>query len=85
VLLDPFGSFALFQVLFVIMFIAVIVVMIVRALALRKGEVEGASAKSEVIREKEVIREIVKVRCRYCGQLYEERLDKCPHCGGKNV
>jgi len=85
VLLDPFGSFALFQVLFVIMFIAVIVVMIVRALALRKGEVEGASAKSEVIREKEVIREIVKVRCRYCGQLYEEKLDKCPHCGGKNV
>jgi len=54
-------------------------------LALRKGEVEGSSAKSEVIREKEVIREIVKVRCRYCGQLYEERLDKCPHCGGKNV
>jgi len=67
------------------MFIAVIVVMIVRVLALRKGEVEGSSAKSEVIREKEVIREIVKVRCRYCGQLYEERLDKCPHCGGKNV
>ena len=81
-LLDPFGWF---QVLFVLMFIAVIIVMIVRVLAVRKGEVEGSSAESGVVKEREVIREIVKVRCGYCGQLYEERLDKCPHCGGKNV
>ena len=32
-------------------------------------------------REKEIIREIVKVRCRNCGTLFEERLSKCPHCG----
>jgi len=30
-----------------------------------------------------VIKEIVKVRCRYCGQLFDSTLDKCPHCGGK--
>jgi len=84
-LLDPFGSFALFQVLFVIMFIGVIIVMIVRVLATRRGEFEGSSTKSEVVKEREVIREIVKVRCRYCGRLYEERLDSCPHCGGKNA
>jgi hypothetical protein len=35
----------------------------------------------EVYREKEILREIVKIRCRYCGRLYEERLDRCPHCG----
>lgn len=33
------------------------------------------------IKEKVVIREIVKVRCRYCGNLYEQTLDRCPHCG----
>ncbi len=25
---------------------------------------------------------IVKVRCQYCGALYDETLDKCPNCGG---
>jgi len=35
-----------------------------------------------MIKEK-VIKEIVKIRCRYCGSLYLETLDKCPHCGGK--
>ncbi len=33
----------------------------------------------EIIREKEVI---VKIRCHYCKHLYNETLDKCPHCGG---
>jgi flagellar biosynthesis/type III secretory pathway M-ring protein FliF/YscJ len=38
--------------------------------------------KGLVVREKEtVIREIVKVRCQYCGRLYEEMQEKCPHCG----
>ena len=36
-----------------------------------------------VIKEREVIREIVKVRCSHCGNLYDERHDKCPHCGGR--
>jgi len=34
----------------------------------------------EIIREKEVI---VKVRCPYCSHLYDETLDRCPHCGGR--
>jgi len=62
----------------VLAFIAVLIVTI--AGVLRKGE-----SKSGVMKEREVIREIVKVRCRYCGQLYEERLDRCPYCGGKNA
>jgi hypothetical protein len=33
----------------------------------------------EIVREKEVI---VKVRCKYCGNTYNETLDKCPNCGG---
>jgi rubrerythrin len=36
----------------------------------------------EVYREREVItREIVKIRCRHCGTLFEEKQDRCPHCG----
>lgn len=33
----------------------------------------------EVI-QKEVV---VKIRCSYCGTLYDETLDKCPNCGGR--
>lgn len=39
-----------------------------------------------VIREKETIisKEIVKVRCQYCGSTYNiAEKDRCPHCGGK--
>jgi hypothetical protein len=37
----------------------------------------------QVIREREITREVVKVRCRYCGSLFEETQDKCPYCGGR--
>jgi rubrerythrin len=40
------------------------------------------STQPIVIKEREVIREIVKVRCRHCGNLYDERENRCPHCGG---
>ena len=35
------------------------------------------------IKEKIIIKEIVKIRCPYCGTLYEQTSNKCPHCGGK--
>ena len=34
----------------------------------------------EIIREKEVI---VKVRCQYCGNTFDETLDQCTTCGAK--
>jgi hypothetical protein len=34
----------------------------------------------EVYRET-IIREIVKIRCRNCGTLFEEKVNRCPHCG----
>lgn len=40
---------------------------------------EGETSVKEIIKETQVI---VKIRCRYCSQLYDEALDKCPHCGG---
>src|SRR2546428_10926893 len=34
------------------------------------------------IREKEIItREIVKIKCRFCGNVYAEATDFCPFCG----
>jgi len=35
----------------------------------------------QVIKEKEIIREIVKIRCPYRGKLYNETDNTCPHCG----
>jgi rubrerythrin len=35
----------------------------------------------QTVKETEIIREIVKIRCSYCGNLYDETEDKCPHCG----
>ena len=30
-----------------------------------------------------IIREVVKIRCPYCGALYDEIKDRCPYCSGK--
>jgi len=45
-------------------------------------EYQKARAR-KAVKEKEVIKEkvIVKIRCSYCRNLYDETLDKCPHCG----
>lgn len=34
-----------------------------------------------IMKEKELVREVVKVRCRHCGALCLESSDKCPTCG----
>jgi hypothetical protein len=40
--------------------------------------------KGEVVKEKEVVREIIKVRCPYCQNLYDETLERCTHCGANH-
>ena len=48
--------------------------------------VEKTITPQPIVKEKEIVREkevIVKVKCQYCGKLYNEVLDVCPHCGGK--
>ena len=53
--------------------------------AKKQAETEKQLSMTEpVVREKEIIREVIyKVKCPYCGKLYNEVLDVCPHCGGK--
>ncbi|MGD0450474.1 MAG: hypothetical protein ABSA79_05390 [Candidatus Bathyarchaeia archaeon] len=43
-------------------------------------EINQIAREKEIIREKEVI---IKIRCSYCKQVYDEVLDKCPQCGGR--
>jgi len=54
---------------------------------IEKKPIEKMEVSTEpIVREKEIIKEkevVVKVRCPYCGKLYDEVLDTCPHCGGK--
>lgn len=46
-----------------------------------EAAISANSGNQPVVREKEIIREIVKIRCPYCKNLYDEQLDKCPNCG----
>jgi hypothetical protein len=43
----------------------------------------GPLPPQEVVKEKETIQRevIVKIRCRHCGQTFEETLNRCPNCG----
>jgi hypothetical protein len=44
-----------------------------------------APAAQPVVREKEVVREIVMIPCRYCSGLMEQTLTVCPNCGAKRT
>jgi rubrerythrin len=46
--------------------------------------VKPAIPKVEV-KEKETVREVVMIRCDYCGALMPETTTYCPNCGAKRV
>jgi DNA-directed RNA polymerase subunit RPC12/RpoP len=79
-----------FTSLFTLVFVAVLIISLLSVIIsfvrlLRKPHgtrpVEGTS----MVKEREIIREIIKIRCPYCNNLYDERYDNCPHCGGKRT
>jgi hypothetical protein len=50
-----------------------------------KTEIEVARRTQVAVPQrevKEIIKEIVKVKCPYCGMLVESTLAKCPNCSG---
>jgi len=47
-------------------------------------QVTPASA-SPVVREKEILREIVMIPCKYCGALMPQTEIACPNCGAKRT
>ena len=80
------SMFSLFWIFFVIVAILVIISFILGfRRMLRFGRVENQvfSDGPQVVREKEIIREVVKILCSYCASLYDENLDKCPNCRAK--
>ncbi len=83
----PFDSF---MSLFTLVFVTVLVIIFLSAIIsfirlLRKPAEISPKEGVPMVREKEIVREIVKIRCPYCNNLYEEKYDKCPHCGGKRT
>jgi len=83
-LLSTFEIFPVFTFMFVIVFIIVILSMIINFYrALRRPAQSPSEEPATIVKEREIIREIVKIRCPYCNNLYDEKYDKCPHCGGK--
>jgi hypothetical protein len=43
------------------------------------------AAAQPVIREKEIIREVVMIPCNYCGSLMDQTATACPNCGAKRT
>jgi len=79
-------AFGMFFVLFIIVAVISVIAWIFRLIKSGREALGDADSDDHVIvKEREIIREIVKIRCSYCGNLYDETLDKCPHCGGKKL
>ena len=78
---------SLFWTFFILIFILAIVsyvISLIRGMkSNRKDQGQTPSETQPTIKEREIIREIVKIRCPYCNGLYDETEDKCPNCGAK--
>ncbi|MGP3667117.1 MAG: hypothetical protein ACKD6N_01580 [Candidatus Bathyarchaeota archaeon] len=42
-------------------------------------------AATPIVKEKEIIREVVMVPCKYCGTLFPQTETACPNCGAKRT
>jgi hypothetical protein len=71
-----------FLIIFFILF-AVLVVIVVTLVFRAKPKTEQVEDLIDVNQEKIIIKEIVKIRCRYCGFTYDQGLDSCPNCGAR--
>jgi DNA-directed RNA polymerase subunit RPC12/RpoP len=81
--------FDYFPTLFFVAFFIILIIIFLSALTTflrilrRPHETQSTEERATVVKEREIIREIVKIRCPYCNNLYDEKYDKCPNCGGK--
>jgi len=69
-----------FFVLFAVLTI-IIIALVFRAR--QKKDNEDHLDLSDLSQEKIIVKEIVKIRCRYCGFTYDQGLDSCPNCGAR--
>lgn len=74
---------------FLILFFAlfVVLVIIIVAIVFRARPIKDKEEKIDELnatnQEKVIVKEIVKIRCRYCGFTYDQGLDRCPNCGAR--
>ncbi len=80
---DLFRLFLIGLVVTVVIAIIGFIVVISLPRMLQKSTQTQLEEPTAIVREREIIKEIVKIRCPYCNNLYDEKYDKCPHCGGK--
>jgi DNA-directed RNA polymerase subunit RPC12/RpoP len=75
-----FWAIFIFSIVFMVVFLVAFVYRVIKG---GKFSDQVMSGNQPIVKEKEIIREIVKIRCPYCGNLYDETLNECPNCGGK--
>jgi hypothetical protein len=52
----------------------------------RTAEIQVIPAAAQpIIREKEIVREVVQIPCKYCNGLMDQTLTTCPHCGASKT
>ena len=73
-----------FLITFFVIFtvLAIIIVAIVFRAKPNKVHEENENLNN-LNRDKVIVKEIVKIRCRYCGFTYDQGLDSCPNCGAR--
>jgi hypothetical protein len=48
-------------------------------------QVIAPAAQPTVIKEKEIVRQVVMIPCKYCSSLMEQTVTVCPNCGAKRT
>jgi hypothetical protein len=73
-----------FLVIFFLLF-AVITVIVVALVFKAKPKIDQDENENIIDKNQEtiIVKEIVKIRCRYCGFTYDQGLDSCPNCGAR--
>jgi hypothetical protein len=70
-----------------VIFFLLIIYFIIRAIRRKPtppiASIPPPTSSPVVIREREVIKEVVMVPCRYCGGLMPQATTFCPNCGAR--
>ena len=73
-----------FLVIFFLLF-AVITVIVVAFVFKARSKHDQDEDENIIDKNQEtiIVKEIIKIRCRYCGFTYDQGLDSCPNCGAR--
>ena len=70
-----------FLIIFFTLFCVLVIVVVTLVFRGKPNQKEDSHAIDN--KDKVIVKEIVKVRCRYCGFTYDQGLDSCPNCGAR--